>query len=179
MVVTDCLIPECYIDTNLVETVSFTGCNHQKSCSMVAGTMRRKYADRFAVGIIDRDKREVPYLKEFEPVANNGCIYLLRHRQRSHYIIQISPAVEMFVLGAVAEKGLRLEDYGLPSDLEGLKRRTKTVKSKHDVAFRQLFKDLADTKQFTLLGTVLRYLVEQNFNTDVEVLKQMFQCRND
>ena len=42
MVVTECLIPECYIDTNLVETVSFTGCNHQKSCSMVAGTMQRK-----------------------------------------------------------------------------------------------------------------------------------------
>ena len=175
MVVTDCLIPECYVDTNLVETISFPGCNHQKSCSMVAGTMQRKYADRFAVDIIDRDKREVPYLKEFEPVTDNGSIYLLRHHQRPHYILQISPAVEMFVLGAVAEKGLRLEDDGLPSDLEGLKRRTKTVNSKRDVAFRQLFKDLAETTRFTLLGNVLRYLVEQNYNVKVEDLKQLFQ----
>lgn len=174
MVVTDCLIPECYVDTNLIETVSFAGCNHQKSCSMVAGTMQRKYADRFAVGIIDRDKREIPYLKEFEAVADSGSIYLLRHRQRPHYILQISPAVEMFVLGAVAEKGLHFEDYGLPTDLEGLKRRTKTVQSKRDVAFRQLFKDLADTTQFQLLGAVLRYLVEQNYNADPSVLKQLF-----
>ena len=174
MVVTDCLIPECYVDTNLVETVSFAGCNHQKSCSMVAGTMQRKYADRFAVGIIDRDKREVPYLKEFDAVADNGSVYLLRHRERPHYILQISPAVEMFVLDAVAEKGLRLEDYGLPSDMEALKRRTKTVTSKRDVAFRQLFKDLADTTQFKLLGAVLRYLVEQKYNADVQILKQMF-----
>ena len=175
MVVTDCLIPECYVDTNLVETVSFPGCNHQKSCTMVAGTMQRKYADRFAVGIIDRDKREVPYLKEFEPVAECDGIYLLRHRQRPHYILQISPAVEMFVLGAVAEKGLHLEDYGLPSDLEGLKRRTKSVLSKRDVAFRQLFKDLADTNRFMLLGNVLRYLVEKNYQADDTQLKAMFQ----
>ena len=81
----------------------------------------------------------------------------------------------MFVLGAVDEKGLRLEDYGLPSDLEGLKRRTKTVNSKRDVAFRQLFKDLVDTTRFTLLGNVLRYLVEHNYNANVEDLKQLFQ----
>ena len=80
----------------------------------------------------------------------------------------------MFVLGAVAEKGLHFEDYGLPTDLEGLKRRTKTVQSKRDVAFRQLFKDLADTTQFQLLGAVLRYLVEQNYNADPSDLKQLF-----
>ena len=51
------LIPECYIDTNLIETISFKGCNHQKSCSMVANTMKKKYAERFAVGIIDKDKK--------------------------------------------------------------------------------------------------------------------------
>ena len=82
------------------------------------------------------------------------------------------------MLGAVAEKGLRLEDYGLPSDLEGLKRRTKTVLSKRDVAFRQLFKDLADTSRFTLLGRVLRYLVEQNYQADDAQMKAMFQQIN-
>lgn len=169
-----CLIPECYIDTNLIETISFVGCNHQKSCSMVLGTMRRKYADRFAVGIIDKDKREVSALKEFECVADNGVLFLLKHCERPHYIVQISPAVEMFVLGAVAAKGARLEDYGLPDDFEGLKRRTKSVTSKNDVDFKRLFKDVSDAPQMLLLHDVLRYLVEKRYEADVKVLKEMF-----
>ena len=50
--------------------------------------------------------------------------------------------------------------------------------SKRDVAFRQLFKDLADTSRFTLLGRVLRYLVEQNYQADDAQLKAMFQQIN-
>ena len=37
----DFVIPECYIDTNLVETLSCTGgCNHQKGCNQVAKVMK-------------------------------------------------------------------------------------------------------------------------------------------
>lgn len=169
-----CLIPECYIDTNLIETISFAGCNHQKSCSMVVGTMRRKYADRFAVGIIDKDKREVSALKEFDWVTDNGSLFLLKHRERPHYIVQISPAVEMFVMGAVTAKGTRFGDYGLPDDFDALKRMTKTVTSKKDADFRRLFKDLSDTPQMLLLRDVLLYLVEKRYDADVNVLREMF-----
>ncbi len=52
------IIPECYIDTNLVETLIATeGCNHQKGCNTVVNTMKRRFGDKFAVGIIDHDKR--------------------------------------------------------------------------------------------------------------------------
>ena len=47
------IIPECYIDTNLVETLIITdGCNHQKGCNTVVKTMQQKFANAFSVGII-------------------------------------------------------------------------------------------------------------------------------
>lgn len=68
----DFIIPECYIDTNLVETlVCQGGCNHQKGCNQVAKIMQEKFADRFAVGIIDADKRRPGYLTEFREIASS------------------------------------------------------------------------------------------------------------
>ena len=58
------IIPECYIDTNLVETLIITdGCNHQKGCNTVVKTMQQKFANAFSVGIIDEDKRQVSFLR--------------------------------------------------------------------------------------------------------------------
>lgn len=40
----DFVIPECYIDTNLVETLACPGgYNHQKGCNQVAKIMREKF----------------------------------------------------------------------------------------------------------------------------------------
>lgn len=42
----DFIIPECYVDTNLVETlVCPAGCNHQKGCNQVAKVMQEKFAN--------------------------------------------------------------------------------------------------------------------------------------
>lgn len=165
------LIPECYIDTNLIETISFKGCNHQKSCSMVANTMKKKYAERFAVGIIDKDKKEISYLKEFSLIANTQQIYLFKHKEKPHYIIQIAPAVEKFILAAVAEKNIKLSDYALPDDFEELKKRTKSVESKQDVVFRELFKNISDSSNMMTLRKVLQYLVKNTYYVDIESLK--------
>ena len=52
-------VPECYVDTNLVESLLETdGVNHQKGCNTVVNTMKGKVLnDGFSVGIIDSDKR--------------------------------------------------------------------------------------------------------------------------
>ena len=69
---TDFIIPECYVDTNLVETlVCSGGCNHQKGCNQVAKVMKEKFANRFAVGMIDADKRRPGYLNEFRKIATS------------------------------------------------------------------------------------------------------------
>ncbi|HUZ59506.1 MAG TPA: hypothetical protein VMU83_12065 [Hanamia sp.] len=99
------IIPECFVDTNLIETlVPPTGqYNHQKGCGTVAKVMKQRFADRFALGIIDRDKHEVDYLKEFNEICTSGSLILHKHKIKHHYIIQINPAIERFILKSVNE----------------------------------------------------------------------------
>lgn len=67
------IIPECYVDTNLIETlIKAQGCNHQKGCNQVCKVMKEKFAERFAVGIIDADKRQPSYLAEFNKIGERG-----------------------------------------------------------------------------------------------------------
>lgn len=84
------IIPECYIDTNLVETLIITdGCNHQKGCNTVVKTMQQKFANAFSVGIIDEDKRQVSYVKEFSEIARTPSLRLKKHGSKSHYLIMV------------------------------------------------------------------------------------------
>ena len=57
------IIPECYVDTNLIETIVPTvkGYNHQKGAGTVTRLMQSKLKDKFAVGIVDKDKKQCRY----------------------------------------------------------------------------------------------------------------------
>ena len=142
------IITECNVDTNLVSTllslqgVNVDVVNHQHCCNQVAGKMQDKFWDRFALGVIDDDKRKPSYFEEFKPIASSSHISLLQHPERRHLFIIISKAVEYFILAGAQELGVRLEDCGLPSELNELKKRTKSVKSADDPVFKKLFKRL-------------------------------------
>ena len=43
------VLPECYVDTNLIEFLLDAGVNHQHSCSKVVGQLNTTFADSFAV----------------------------------------------------------------------------------------------------------------------------------
>ena len=46
------IMPECYIDTTLVESLLYAKVNHKHSCNEVAKEMQKgKFKDAFAVGI--------------------------------------------------------------------------------------------------------------------------------
>ncbi len=62
------ILPECYVDTNLLETLvpPHKGYNHQKGCGTVVQRMQGKLQDCFAVGILDKDKKITPYLVSAE-----------------------------------------------------------------------------------------------------------------
>ena len=46
------IMPECYIDTTLVESLLYAKVNHKHSCHEVAKEMQKgKFKDAFAVGI--------------------------------------------------------------------------------------------------------------------------------
>lgn len=162
------IIPECYIDTNLIEALEppQKGYNHQKGCPAVAKCMMEKFGDKFAVGITDKDKRELKYLEEFNLLANDKSIYLYKHKEKPHFIIQVSPAVEVFILNAVKELGVDLEKHNIPSDFE----KTKKIDAKSSVKYRNLFKALKKASTFVKLASIVRYLKEEQYNADEHVL---------
>lgn len=173
MLITDlAIIPECYTDTCLVETITqLKKCNHQKGCSMVSKTMKEKFQDEFVVGVIDADKRRITYLDEFVPIGSKNSVTLYQHKSKSHYIIEISPAVEGFVLDSARELGVRLSEYDLPETLVDLKYITKKIESKNDLRLKKLFIDLMEASGIRTLSSLLTYLIEKRYECDLNVLK--------
>ena len=177
----DAVFPECYVDTNLTETIAppvrrgaQQGYNHQKGCGTVAMKMQEHYGDRFALGIIDKDKHALDYLKEFTEAINAGSLILHRHTDpaKHHYIIQISPAIEQFILDSAASVNVSLEEFGLPSDFDHLKKVSKQKNSKSDTSFRNLFKAIhaKAAPQFQMLSGWVQYLRETTYKADIAEL---------
>lgn len=164
------VLPECYIDTNLVNTLIGRSCNHQKGCPTVFKVMNERLKDSFALGVIDKDKREPKAMESFSLLCNNEYIYLYKHTSRPHFIIQVSPAEEVFILHAAEELDIHLSDFGLPDDMESLKQYTKKADAKNNSLFTSLFMVLKEASTFKILNELLDYLLANKYSTDVTTL---------
>ena len=173
------VIPECYADTAFIETIvppdNQRGYNHQMGCNKVANKMQNDLKDDFALGIIDKDKRTNKYLDEFILIANEKNIFLYKHPFKHHYIIQIYPAIEGFILESCSEVHIDLSDYGLKNNMEGLKQKTKKQTSKKDPQLIQLFKELKNRNapQVVTLSKWINYLKENNFHSQIEEIEEL------
>lgn len=172
------IIPECYIDTCLTETITscFNQFNHQKGCNTVCKVMQEKFGNSFALGIIDKDKKEVAYLQEFELVASNDSLFVYKHKSKHHYIIQITPAIEQFFIKAANEIGVDLTSYGLFSDIKELTRVTKQVSDKNEAVFKmfkRLFRDLSEAPEMVRLANLIQYLGENRYEVKVGELERI------
>ena len=171
------IVPECYIDTNLAEfLLDSHGVNHQKGCNAVAKKMRESnLKDQFSIGIIDNDKRQHSYVGQFTEIAHTQHVTLLKHKERPHYFVRISPAMDQFILDCAAEQGINLEDYGLPSELEAFTKVTKDVNAKNDYRFKSLFGALEDSTEISKLRSVLNYLNDKQYKCDPTELQRIFE----
>ena len=165
------IIPECNVDTNLIETLvppQGKGYNHQKGCGTVTKVMKENFSDRFALGIIDKDKKQVDYLNEFDEVINAGALLLHKHKTRHHYIIQISPAVETFVIENANSVGITVTDFDLPAEIYLFQKESKQEQSKKNSRFKNLFKAIkkAEAVDFLKLAKWVEYLREKNYKAD-------------
>ena len=171
------VIPECYIDTNLIETIAppRKGYNHQKGCGTVTRLMQTKLIDGFALGIIDRDKHEVKYLEEFDVVIDKTNLKLHKHRNKHHYIIQIAPAIEQFILECSTQANLNILDYGFPSDIPSLTKITKKETSKENKDFKRFFKAIknGNSESIQTLIEWIEYLKAHPYNCDLGYLKTL------
>lgn len=167
-------IPECYVDTNLIETlVKAQGCNHQKGCNQVCKVMKEKFADRFAIGIIDADKRQPSYVSEFNTIGERGHLKVLKHPSRPHFIILISPAIDQFILDSAADLEINLSDFNLPADLHSFTKQTKNILSNKDKRFRDLFTALAPASEISILKDLLSYLNSFQYSSSTEKILQI------
>lgn len=171
------IVPECYIDTNLAEyLLDSHGVNHQKGCNAVAKKMMESnLKDQFSIGIIDNDKRQHSYVSEFTEIAHTQHVALLKHKERPHYFVRISPAMDQFILDCATEQGINLQDYGLPTELAEFTKITKDVKAKNDFRFKSLFGALENSIEITKLRSVLNYLNDEQYKCDTTELQRLFE----
>ena len=172
------IIPECYVDTNLIETLvpPRKGYNHQKGCPNVAKVMQGNFSDSFALGIIDKDKKQVKYLGEFNLVAEKASLQLYKHKlaTKHHYIIVVAPAVEQWIIETAQSVNLPLSNYSLPVNLTELTKVAKTITSKTDQKFKGLFKDLVklNAPNAICLKNWIEHIKENPYAVNIEALLQ-------
>jgi len=169
------VLPECYVDTNLIEYLLDAGVNHQHSCSKVIGQLKTTFADGFAIGIIDKDKVELGYISECNVIAKTEHLTLMKHKTKSQYLITIAPAVDKFVLDSADEQNVNPMEFGIPSDLKGFTQLSKSVTSNTDTRFKSLFSAIKNNNEIKTLKNTLNYLNENKFQSDNEVLKNLFK----
>jgi hypothetical protein len=133
-----------------------------------------KLRDEFAVGIIDNDKRQVKYLEEFEEIDKvEGSLILWKHKNKSHFIIQICPALEKWILNICESEGINLNELGLSSELETLKYYTKSLSGIKDEKLLKLFKrinSLVNNSSVKKLKNWIELLKEKNYQVDINDL---------
>lgn len=178
------IIPECYVDTCLVNVLlglEKASVNHGKGNTTVTQKMKDRFNDKFCVAIIDNDKRKVDYLKECEQLNNTIEDYaiLFKHKAKHHFIIMLCPESETWICKVAKQLSINmLEDYSLPDTPTGLSKMTKNVKSKDDISFINLFKQIvkeAETHNFEpvlKLKYWLNYLADNNYQVDVNNLRK-------
>lgn len=170
-------MPECYADTLMIETFvpPFKRYNHKHSCSQVENEMvRGKLKDKFAVGIIDKDKKTIKYLSEFEEKDKvEGSLILWRHKsiEKHHFIIQIQPALEKWITNICEAE--RIELKGLPVTFDRLKKYTKKQSDFENNSLKDLFAKMNERNEnisIRKLKTWIKLLKEKNYSVDINEL---------
>ena len=169
------VVPECYVDTNLINILLNKDCNHQKGCATVCKTLDAKLADQFAIAIIDKDKKEPKAVEQFVKIGESEHLVVSKHQTRHHYLIQIKPAIESFILDAAEELGIILSDYGLKTELEELRIISKTITAKKDDRFASLFYVLRSASHMQCLSKILEYLLNEKYAVSEERILQILQ----
>ncbi|TAL52576.1 MAG: hypothetical protein EPN89_02065 [Methylovulum sp.] len=175
------IIPECYLDTNLVETIvppqgfkGSDGYNHQHTCNDVVKLIRTKLNDNFAVGIVDRDKRKLEHTDEFKLLVSKQNLELYVHPDKNHYLIFHKP-IEKWLIEEAGQCGMSLATHNLPTTLKELTRISKRESSKTDQRFKNLFRDLKtqNASGINLLAKWIEHLKANPYNADKTTLQNL------
>lgn len=171
------IMPECYADTLLIETFvpPVKGYNHKASCNKVE--IGVKNFDGFALGIVDNDKKVIPYLRMFEIIDEvEDSLKLWKHPLKHHYFIQIIPALEKWILNVCKKTKIVLGEFDLPQDFENFVKITKSMASFKDQRLKALFKKMSEKEDLVEVRKLrgwISLLKEKNFKVDINELKHV------
>lgn len=168
-------MPECYLDTCLIEVLLQAGkdlANHQKGNGTVAGQMREAFDESFCIGIIDEDRKPLHYLKEFDLLTGKSNLKLWKHDSLHHYIIQFCPVIEKWIMGECVANEISLGTFGLPTDMKRLVKITKSIGSRTDQRFVQLFKSMIrqECESLMRLKNWIEHLKQHKYKADINEL---------
>lgn len=105
------ILPECYADTLLIRIALAVKANHQSNISNVAKALKTNYKNRLAIGIVDNDKTQSAYFKEFDKIKEKDGLILKKHPNKKHYLIYLNPAFEQWVFDAAEVLGVEPAKY--------------------------------------------------------------------
>ncbi len=175
------ILPECYLDTNLIETLvppenKKEGYNHQKGCNEVIRIMQKKFIEKFALGILDMDKDSPDKLqkKQFYFIDEKYSVKLYKHQSENHYLL-LHPPIEKWLIIEAEQVNLSLKYYSLPSNLNALKKQSKPATSKNNPRFKTIFEELKrqNANGITQLFNWTDYLMKNPNNADETHLKNI------
>jgi hypothetical protein len=170
-------VPECYFDTVLTKALLQTPKRllHLHGCNNVVNELVSKsLKDDFAVAIIDRDKREPDYLKSCKSLFNGHKLVLWNYKL--HFLIQLNPPLEKWIIEILDENGLAIEDFGYPREYKKLKRLIKNdIDTEGDERLNNLVDAIIKTDCTTIkkIKSILLYLKEINYQADINELKNV------
>lgn len=170
-----CIIPECYVDTNLVRILmQVKAVNHQYGAGQVTRKMETSFVDQFSVGVIDNDEKQSTYAKDCKEIAHSDELILCKHPNTHHYLIKITHIMETFILNCATELKMDYESLGITGGKEGLMSITKDKDSLDNPVLRKILKAVAPSTEMQLLAEVLKYLDEKRYQAKEEELKALF-----
>ena len=179
-----CFVPECFFDTVLFKKILQTNkrLKHTRGCFNVVNRFRiingkkGDLYDSFGVGMVDKDKRELDYLNECEKIVNHQNLILWKHKERQHFIIQLNPPLEKWVIEMLRSDNRSVEEFGYVNDWKILKRALKDDIDEENNERLNLFVDAilsSSNPVIENLRKILLYLRDRNYQADINELKNV------
>ncbi len=169
-------VPECFFDTVLLLKLMKTNKRlmHRKGCSNVVNDFKsERLKNLFAVAIIDNDKKELDYLKDCEIKYDANKLRLLKHKTEKHFLIQLNPPLEKWIIEVLEENNLEIESFGYPRDYRKLKKKIKNdIDNENDLKLNKLVEAIikTDCEAIKKLKFFLQYLKDKNYEADIKDL---------
>lgn len=183
-----CFVPECFFDTVLFKKILQTNrmLKHTKGCFNVVNRFRNVKGKKgdlfdspFGLGMVDKDSKQLDFLKDEcddKKKIELPMILVWKHKVRNHYIIQLEPPLEKWLIKILDECNLKIEDFGYSRNYQKLKAEIKNdIDNEKNIKLNKLVNTFVNLSHPVIrnLKTILLYFKEKTINADIEELKKI------